>query len=186
VKTLVEAAGTCGARVRVFFMDEARFGQQGTTTRLWARKGSRPTVVKQTRYEWVYLYAAVEPLTGASVALQAPHVNTGTMNVFLKMLSDELESHDHAILIMDQAGWHKAKKPVVPETITVLYLPPYSPELNPVERLWAYLRSHYLSNRAYDGDDHLLAASAQAWQHLTPELLKTVCNCDYTTREIER
>ena len=108
------------------------------------------------------------------------------MNVFLEMLSKELGEHDHAVLIMDQAGWHKAKKLVLPENITILYLPPYSPELNPVERLWAYLRSHYLSNRAYDDYDHLLAASAEAWQHLTPELLRSVCACDYTTREIER
>ena len=89
-------------------MDEARFGQQGTTTRMWALTGSRPTAVKQTRYEWVYLYAAVEPATGVSVALQAPSINTGTMSVFLKMLADELGPTDHAVLIMDQAGWHKA------------------------------------------------------------------------------
>jgi transposase len=167
-------------------MDEARFGQQGTMTRMWARKGSRPTAVKQTRYEWVYLYAAVEPATGASVALQAPNINTGTMSVFLEMLGRELGENDHAILIMDQAGWHKARKLVVPDTITILYLPPYSPELNPVERLWAYLRSHYLSNRAYDGYDHLLDATAKAWQPLTPEILQSVCACPYLEREIGR
>ena len=65
------------------------------------------------------------------------------------MLSDELQPLDHAVLIMDQAGWHKAKKLLVPDNITILYLPPYSPELNPVERLWAYMRSHYLANHAY-------------------------------------
>jgi len=130
-------------------MDEARFGQQGTLTRVWARRGSRPTAVKQTRYEWVYLYAAVEPATGSSVALQAPCVNTGTMSVFLGMLSAELEPTDHAVVIMDQAGWHKARALKVPDNITILFLPPYSPELNPIERLWAYLRGHFLSNRAY-------------------------------------
>lgn len=163
-------------------MDEARFGQQGTTTRVWARKGSRPGAVKQTRYEWMYLYAAVEPATGASVALQAPHVNTGTMNVFLGMLGDELGPADHAVLIMDQAGWHKAKKLVVPDNITILYLPPYSPELNPIENLWHHLRSHYLANRVYDDYDHLLAAGAEAWQQLTPERLRTVCACHYLPR----
>ena len=167
-------------------MDEARFGQQGTLTRVWARKGTRPTAVKQTRYEWVYLYAAVEAATGHSVALQAPHVNTGTMNVFLTMLAAELAPLDHAVLIMDQAGWHKARKLVVPDTITILYLPPYSPELNPVERLWAYLRSHYLSNRAYEGYQHLLEAGAAAWQQLTPDLLRTVCSCQYIRHEVER
>lgn len=164
-------------------MDEARFGQQGTTTRMWAKTGSRPTAVKQTRYEWVYLYAAVEPVSGASVALQAPCVNTGTMNVFLKMLGEELGPREHAVLIMDQAGWHKSRALALPENITVLLLPPYSPELNPVERLWAYLRSHYLSNRVFDDYQHLLDAGAEAWQRLTPERLRSVCACPYLTHE---
>jgi len=105
-------------------MDEARFGQQGTPTRMWASRGSRPTAVKQTRYEWVYLYAAIEPATGVSAALQASLVHTGTMNVFLKMLSEELAQNDHAVLIMDQARWHKSRAPELPENITTLLLPP--------------------------------------------------------------
>lgn len=178
-----DAADLCGLRVRLYFMDEARFGQQGTTTRMWAPKGSRPTAVKQTRYEWVYLYAAVEPATGHSVALQAPHVNTDTMNVFLGMLSDELAPDEHAILIMDQAGWHKSRRLKLPENITTLLLPPYSPELNPIERLWAYMRSHYLSNRVFDDYQHLLDAGAEAWQQLTQELLRSICSCTYLTHE---
>lgn len=183
MNTVREALTPHGGRARVFFMDEARFGQQGTTTRVWAKKGSRPTAVKQTRYEWVYLYAAVEPATGASVALQAPHVNTGTMNAFLRMVSGELGQRDHAVLIMDQAGWHKSRRLVVPDNITILYLPPYSPELNPVERLWAYLRSHFFSNRAFDDYTHLLDAGAEAWQQLTPERLQSVCACQYLPRD---
>lgn len=167
-------------------MDEARFGQQGTLTRMWAPTGSRPTAVKQTRYEWVYLYAAVESATGHSVALQAPHVNAATMSVFLQMLSDDLGPLDHAVLIMDQAGWHKAKALKTPENITILFMPPYSPELNPVERLWAYLRSHYLANRTFDDYQHLLDAGAKAWQQLTPELLRSICACDYLVPEKER
>jgi transposase len=167
-------------------MDEARFGQQGTLTRVWAPKGSRPTAVKQTRYEWVYLYAAVEPATGDSVALQAPHVNTGTMNVFLRMLAKELGQDEHAIVIMDQAGWHVSRSLSVPGSITILLLPPYSPELNPIERLWGYLRSHYLSNRTYDDYQHLLDAGADAWRELTPELLRSICACDYVDSTPEK
>lgn len=173
-----------GGRLRVFFMDEARFGQQGTLTRVWAPTGSRPTAVKQTRYEWVYLYAAIEPATGASAALLAPHVDTGTFNVFLEMLADELEGGDHAVLIMDQAGWHKSGGVKMPANITALLLPPYSPELNPVENLWHYIRSHYLSNRAYRDYTHLLDAGSQAWRRLTPEQLKTVCRCPYLERAV--
>lgn len=163
-------------------MDEARIGQQGTITDVWAPTGSRPSVVKQTKYEWIYLYAAVEAATGFSSAILAPHVDTGTMNAFLKVLSSELDPGDMAVLIMDQAGWHKARALKVPDNITILYLPPKSPELNPVENLWHYLRSHHLSNRAYAGYDELQDASGKAYRALTPEILKSVCRCPYLER----
>jgi transposase len=179
---VTDEVGPGGGKVRVFFMDEARLGQQGTITDVWARRGSRPTVVRQTRYEWVYLYAAVEPATGESAALLAPNADTGTMNAFLKILAAERRPGERFVLIMDGAGWHKSKALKVPEGITVLLLPPYSPELNPVENLWHYLRSHHLSNRAYDDYDALLNAGGEAYRKLTPELLKTVCACPYLTR----
>jgi transposase len=163
-------------------MDEARFGQQGTITDVWARTGSRPRAVRQTRYEWCYLYAAVEPQTGESAALVAPHVNTGTMNAFLQILDRERRDDEHFVLIMDQAGWHKSRELQLPEGITVLLLPPYSPELNPVENLWHYLRSHYLSNRTYDDYDALLSAGTEAYRKLTPEVVKSVCRCPYLER----
>lgn len=172
-----------GKNVHVMVMDEARFGQQGTLTKVWAEKGSRPTVVRQTRYEWVYLYAAVDPITGRSSGLLAPHVNITTMEAFLQILSKEVDENDHVVLVMDQAGWHTSKKLTVPDNITLLFLPPYSPELNPIERLWAYMKSHYLSNRIYDDYDHLLDAGTDAYQALTPELLKSICAIDWLTPE---
>lgn len=179
---LMRAAGS--GRIRVMWMDEARIGQQGTLTTRWALRGSRPTAVKQTKYEWVYLYAAVEPATGFSSALLAPEVNTGTMSAFLRVLSGEVDPGDFVVLIMDQAGWHKAKALVVPDTIVILLLPPHAPELNPVENLWAYMRSHYLSNRAYDGYDHLREAAGTAYRSLTPDVLRSVCRCDYAERAL--
>jgi transposase len=175
-----------GTHVRVFFQDEARFGQQGTTTRMWAEKGSRPTAVKQTKYEWVYLYAAVEPATGASMALLMPEVNIASFDVFLQHMSAQLKPNEHAILILDQAGWHVSARVNVPSNITLHFLPPYSPELNPTENLWHYIKSHSLSNRKYDGYDHLLDAGTEAWRSLTPEVIRSVCRCDYLTREDER
>jgi transposase len=177
-----EAVAPLGGRTRVFFLDEARLGQQGTLTRVWAPRGSRPTAVKQTRYEWVYLYAAVEPATGESVALLAPNVGTGTFNVFLRMLAAEVRAGEHVVLVMDRAGWHKSKALKLPDCVTALLLPPYSPELNPVENLWHYLRSHHLSNRAYDDYDHLLDAGSEAWRRLTPEVIRSVCACPYLER----
>jgi transposase len=163
-------------------MDEARFGQQGTITDVWARTGSRPRAVRQTRYEWVYLYAAVEPASGESAALLAPNVNTGTMNAFLRILDAERRAGEHFVLIMDRAGWHKSRALKLPTGITVLLLPPYSPELNPVENLWHYLRSHYLSNKGYADYDALLAAGTEAYRNLTPEVIRSVCGCNYLER----
>jgi len=160
-------------------MDEARFGQQGTITNVWGKRGSRPTAVRQTKYEWCYLYAAVEPATGASAALIAPNVDTGTMNQFLKILDAERKPDEHILLIMDGAGWHKSKAIELPAAITVLLLPPYSPELNPVENLWHYLRSHYLSNHAYKNYNELFEAGTEAYRKLTPEVIKSVCGCPY-------
>ena len=163
-------------------MDEARFGQQGTITNVWAKRGSRPRAVRQTRYEWVYLYAAVEPASGESAALVAPHVNTGTMNAFLKILDAERKADEYFVLIMDQAGWHKSRDLKLPDGITALLLPPYSPELNPTENLWHYLRSHYLSNCSYEDYEALLAAGTKAYRKLTPDVIKSVCRCPYLER----
>ena len=157
-----------------------RFGQQGTLTNVWARTGSRPAQVRQTRYDWCYLYGAVEPATGAWAALIAPNADTGTMNRFLEILDAERQAADERIvLIMDGAGWHKAKDLKVPPSISILLLPAYCPELNPAENLWHYLRSHYLSNRAYENYDALVAAATDAYRRLTQDVIKSVCACHY-------
>ena len=165
-------------------MDEARFGQQGTLTKMWAPRGTRPTAVKQTKYEWVYLYGAVEPATGESTALLAPNVNIGTMEVFLRTLGEDIAARgpdDVALVIMDQAGWHVSPRLDVPGNIRILLLPPYSPELNPIENLWHRIKSHHTSNRAYADYDDLLDGVGRAWRSLTKKRLRSVCRCDYIT-----
>lgn len=172
-----------GKTVRLFLMDEARFGQQGTLTRVWAPRNSRPWAVKQTRYEWVYLYGAADPLTGDAVALLLRHVDTAHMNAFLEVFGASLGPDEHAVLVMDNAGWHHAKGLRMPANVTPLFLPPYSPELNPIERLWGYLKSHHLSNRAYETYDALLQAGADAWNRLTKPLIASVCATHWLTPE---
>lgn len=167
-----------------WFQDEARLGQQGTLTAVWAETGSRPEAVKQTEYDWVYLYAAVNPLTGASSAMLAPTVNTAYMNEHLKFISRQVAPGAHAILVLDQAGWHVAKALQVPKNITLLHLPPYSPELNPVERVWAYLRSHYLSNRVFKSYEELFEIVKASWNCLDEERLKSICHTAWVERAI--
>jgi hypothetical protein len=170
-----------GQRVRIFFQDEARVGQQGTLTRVWAPRGSRPTAIKQTEYQWVYLWAAVEPASGLLAAMITPDVNTQRMSQFLDGLGSMLDAGDLGLVVLDNAGWHRAKALKIPSNLVLLPLPAYCPELNPTERLWAWLRSHQLSNRVYDDYDHLLHAANDAMASLDSARIKTVCACDYLT-----
>ena len=116
-------------RVDIWFQDEARFGQQNTTTRIWATKGSRPRVVKQQQFEYAYLFGAVCPATGETEALIAPWVNKEIMQQHLELISKRTEPERHAVVIMDGAGWHTddIAKDIV--NLSIIKLPPYSPEL---------------------------------------------------------
>jgi len=167
--------------VEVWFEDEARFGQQGTLTRVWARRGSRPRAVRQTQYDYLYVLGAVCPASGQSVGLLAPYLDTALVNLFLEQFARELQPGVHAVMIWDQAGFHIAKALKIPPNVSLIELPPYSPELNPVENLWHYLRSHYWANRDYNDYLALMNAAAHSWQQaaLDPEIVKTVCNAPY-------
>ncbi len=172
-------------RIRFFVQDEARVGQQGTLTRVWARTGSRPRSVRQMEYQWLYLWAAVDPLTGESASMLTPTVNTELMNTLLDGLSGMLATDEQAILVLDNAGWHVAKALKVPGNLTLMHLPPYSPELNSSENLWHYLRSHYLSNRSFTDYQDLLHHSAAAMAKPDANILKSVCACPWIERAIQ-
>ena len=102
-----------------------------------------PTViiVVVTHYKSFYLYSAVKPISGDSFSLLLPQVNSSCFNLFLQKMAEETNGRK-IVLIMDGAGWHKSKELTIPENIEIMYLPPYSPELNPVETLWQYIKNH--------------------------------------------
>jgi len=178
------AAAHPDKRLRVYFQDESRFGQQGTLTNVWARKGSRPTAVRQTEYQYLWVIGAVCPETGHAEGLLSPQLNAKIVNEFLAQFARTLPADEQAVMIWDGAGFHVAKELRVPENVTLVKLPPYSPELNPIENLWHYLKSHFWSNRAYDDYDALEQAAVDAWEQavLDPELMKTVCAAHYLNR----
>ena len=178
------AAAHPDKRLRVYFQDESRFGQQGTLTNVWARKGSRPTAIRQTEYQYLWVIGAVCPETGHAEGLLSPQLNAKIVNEFLAQFARTLPADEQAVMIWDGAGFHVAKELRVPENVTLVKLPPYSPELNPIENLWHYLKSHFWSNRAYDDYDALEQAAVDAWEQavLDPELMKTVCAAHYLNR----
>jgi transposase len=170
-----------GKQLRVYFQDESRFGQQGTTTNVWARRGSRPTAVRQTEYEYLWVLGAVCAESGHAEGLLSPRLNARIVNLFLQQFSQTLAADQHAAMIWDGAGYHVSGQVKVPANVTIIQLPPYSPELNPIENLWHYLKSHFWSNRAYDDYDDLEQAAIDAWHQavLDADLMKTVCAAPY-------
>ncbi len=168
-------------RVRVLFQDEARFGQQGTLSTVWAPTGSRPAVIKEDGRRSVWVFAAVEPTTGWSTAMTFRHANTESMQTFLDRTASRVKPREHAVMVLDGAGWHRAKKLRWPKRITPLFLPPYSPELNPVERLWLWLRNNHWSNRTY-ADESALLAAASASRRLTRSRVRSVCRVSWVMR----
>ena len=178
------AAEHPGKRLRVYFQDESRFGQQGTNTNVWAQRGSRPTAVRQTEYQYLWVIGTVCPENGHAEGLLSPKLNTDIINLFLRQFSETIPDGEHAVMIWDGAGFHTAKKLQVPENITVVQLPPYSPELNTMENLWHYLKSHYWNNRAYETYDGLEEAAMAAWQTavLNEDLMRTVCAAPHLER----
>jgi hypothetical protein len=160
-------------------MDEARRGLKGTLTRRWAKRGTRPRVVRQTRYKWRYISGTVEPSTGSCFGLICTTVDTEMMSLYLWWLSKEIKEDEHPLLLLDGAGWHTSKSLRVPANITLKTLPAYSPELNPVELVWQWLNQHHLSNRVHADEHELERACLDAWNTLTPERIRTLCRVDW-------
>ena len=157
-------------RVELWFEDEARVGQKGRITHVWYQKGMRPRGVREHRFASAQLFGAVCPERGAGVALVLPEVSTAAMNLFLAELAAAVPAGTHAVLILDRAGWHISESLSVPANLTLVHLPPYSPELNPVERVWLYLRERWLSHRVLAGGyEAVLYAACAAWNALLAE-----------------
>jgi len=140
------------ARVRLLFQDEARFGRISDQRRCWAPWPLRPIVGQQIIREFVYGLAAVSPFDGELCSLVLPWVDTATMSLFLAHPA-ACFPNDHCLMLLDGAGWHTAAALRVPPNLHLLPLPPYSPELNPVEHLWDHLRENYMGNQVFSSLD---------------------------------
>lgn len=150
----------------MWFEDEARIGQKGTLTRIWARKGTRPRKPRDTRYEWAYLFGAVCPARATGAALVMPYADAHAMNALLQEIAACVAPGAHAALVLDGAGWHGAKDLIIPPNLTLIIQPPHAPELNPVENVWEYLRQNKLAIRVYDTYTAIVDACCDAWNEL--------------------
>lgn len=157
------------APVEIWFQDEARIGQKNGLVYQWAKKGSRPRQPKDQRYANTYLFGAVCPARDTGAAVVMPYADTFAMQAHLDEIGRHVAAGSHAVLLLDQAGWHTTRKLVIPANITLLHLPPRSPELNPAENIWQYLRQTWLSNRVFESYNDICSACCEAWNNLVSE-----------------
>lgn len=130
------------------FQDEAGFGRINKPRYCWCQKGIRPNVPCHHIREYRYAYGAVEPVTGESFFLVMPYSNTDCMNVFLRELSKAYDN-DYILVVCDGAAWHKSRTLLLPENIELFYLPPATPEMNPIEQIWKEIRKRGFKNEIF-------------------------------------
>ncbi len=165
--------------MQLWFRDEARVGHKGRACHGRSERGERPPGLLDQRFAWAWLSAAGHPKRGEDVALVLASVSAGAMTTFLNHFGESLRPGVHAVLVVDQAGWHGAQALKVPAHITLVPLPSSSPQLNPVERVWEDVRERFLSHRLHRDDDAVLEAACRAWNRLTAETGRLLSLCAY-------
>jgi transposase len=147
--------------IRLMFQHEARFGRISDVRRCWAPRPLRPIFQAMLTHEYTYAYGAVDVCSGQLDSLILPYVNTDCMQLFLNEVSAR-HRHERIVMVVDGAGWHRSNGLKAPANMCLLQLPPYAPELNPVEHVWDELREKFFHNRVFNSldalEDHLALA----------------------------
>ena len=145
--------------------DEGRFGRINIPKKSWCPKPQRPKVARQIVRQAVYAYTFVCPEKAKTTSLILPYPNTEMMNLFLKQVSKDFKNYK-IIIQVDQAAWHKSKTLKIPKNIALVEQPPYSPELNPVEQIWAEIREKFLDNKLFESMDILTEKLSEALKEI--------------------
>lgn len=162
-----------GKTVRLMFQDEADFGRMNKPQYCWCKKEIRPVVPCHHIREYRYAYGAVEPLTGDSFFLVLPQCNTDCTNVFLRELSKEFQD-DIILLGCDGAAWHKSKALILPENTVLFFIPPYTPEMNPIEQIWKEFRNRSFKNAVFATLEKVVDRLCDTICSLTPAVIHSI------------
>jgi len=151
---------------------------------VWGAVGSRPPAVRDNRHDSAYLFGAICPARAVGAAIIMPAVNSEAMSEHLAEISTKVSAGAHAVLLCNSTGWHQPGEPLrVPDDITLLPLPAYSPELNPMENIWDYLRGNKLSILVWDSYEAIVAACRDAWRFLVndPDRIRSIAHRDWAS-----
>lgn len=171
--------------LRLMFQDEARFGRISDVRHCWDKKPHRPLVRAMVTQQYTYAYGAVSPVDGRFDSLILPQVNSACMRVFLDEIATRYPN-ENVVMVLDGAGWHKSKEIELAENVRTLFLPPYSPELNPQEHVWDELREKFFHNRAFDSLDALETHLEEALRSLesSPQRMRSIAGWDWIINSV--
>jgi transposase len=161
--------------LRLMFQDEARFGRISDCRRCWCKAPTRPLVRAMLSRQYVYAFAAVSPGDGQLDSLVLPQADTQCMQLFLDEVARR-HAAENIVMVLDGAGWHRSGRLRLPQNLRLLFLPPYSPELNPQEHVWDELREKFFHNRVFDSLDAVENALVDALRSLEqqPDRIKSI------------
>lgn len=138
----------------------------------------RDQLPRQDGFKSAYIIGAVNPESGQKYSLLFDGLDSRVMNEFLLGLSQSIQPRRHVILFVDGASWHSSEELQVPSNITLYFFPPYSPELNPIERLWLYLKSNFLSRKIFSDMEDIFNIGTQVWRELSGSVIKSICHTE--------
>jgi len=166
------------AKIRLFFMDEAGFGRISEPSYCWCPGGVRPVVPCHRVREYVYAFGAVDPIDGDGFYIIVPKCSTAWTNEFLAALSAAYKN-DYLLVPTDNASWHKSQTLIIPDNITIFYLPAYTPEMNPIEQVWKEVRKDGFKNTLFDTLNKVTDKLSNSLMNLSKDVIKSICGRDW-------
>jgi transposase len=170
-------APACFKSINLYFEDESRFGLHTKYGRGLAAKGVQPVCTFQQVFKSNYLFGAFSPITGEKFLLELPHCSGETFQEFLNSFS-QINPTEYKIMVLDNGAFHKAKSLKIPSNIKLLFLPPYSPELNPAEKMWKHIKRKF-TNKHFEDLEAISLFFTEAIKTITTDLVKSTCRYAY-------
>jgi hypothetical protein len=163
--------------VNIYFQDESRFGLLTIQRRILTVKGVKPLMPYQHKFKNLYLFGSYSPITGTHFTLELPKCNADCFQLYLDEFSTQ-SPDEFKILILDNGAFHKAAQLNIPANIGLLFIPPYSPELNPAEKMWRHLKDH-IATEIFKTLEDLSDRLCTTIQNLSAETIKSITSYQY-------
>lgn len=166
--------------MNIYFQDESRFGLMTKQKRVLVSKGIKPIGKYQHSYKWLWLWGCFSPITGNSFYWETPFVNNEIFEEFLKDFSQQ-NPRELKLVIIDNAGFHASQNITIPENIKLIHIPPYSPELNPAEKVWQWMKNK-TAMKFFESAKDLQNKITEMVNQLTPDSIKSITASDLYTK----